>query len=170
MPRPSHITKEQIQGWKERLGPLPETLSSHTPKWHASYLEAGLAGSWLGDPLHEAKVDSDTITDSCTACGQISFGRDPWEVAEKVLLLTSSGRLLKPGLLLADALHNGAMDAEFGPGPGFHSADAIRRMKEAMDIQNLDDLVARVGASSLDDAHAKVKTQVENLRQKIERR
>ena len=173
MPRPHDITEQRIQAWTERCGEPIDDGMKYTEKTRLAQQEALYAGFWLEEQLQPLGLAAEQISDSLPSCGQISFGRDPWMVAERVLFLAGEGRgrlLFTPGAKLADDLMSGKLDALFGPGPGVHSPDAVRRLKDALDIKDLTELVSRTGAATPEEAQAKMQASVERLERNFERR
>jgi hypothetical protein len=98
------------------------------------------------------------------ANGQVTFGRDPWRVAETTLFLIKNGATIpKPGPKLAEDLNHGKLDCIYGPGPGVHSREAVRRLKEAMGIERIEDVIKLAGATSAAEARDKIKAEIDEM-------
>lgn len=81
MPRPNTITNAQLLQWDNNLN---QTIS-------ADILELSLikevcyAGLYLAEELDKLSCPEDLIVRIQFTAGQLSFGRDPWEVSNQLI-------------------------------------------------------------------------------------
>ena len=171
MPRPPDVTEERIAAWMAQLPPQPERALKKKPIVEAGANEAACAGYWLEEKLiAETSLDEDQRYDVLTANGQICFGRDPWKVSETTLfLLKNSAKIPKAGKKLAEDLVHGRLDGIYGPGPGVHSKEAVERMKAAMGITDVREILELAGASSVEEARAKIEAEAEEMEKEFEK-
>jgi hypothetical protein len=83
MSRPNNISNEDISRWDEIIDSeenLPSILKNS-----AVIKEVCYAGQWLSEELRKLDCKEDHIVRIAYTCGQLSFGRDPWDVAIKML-------------------------------------------------------------------------------------
>ena len=81
MPRPEFISAEDIKRWDETIS------NSMHPDLAGDLLfkEVVYAGQWLGEQLTLLECDDVYIVRILYTAGQMSFGRDPWEVSFALL-------------------------------------------------------------------------------------
>lgn len=83
MKRPDFITDEDIKRWSEVINLEP----AHVREF-ASF-EAGrevlYASFWLAEHLQEEGCPPEIITRIQYTMGSLSFGHDPWEIAQEML-------------------------------------------------------------------------------------
>lgn len=83
MPRPEFVTPQDIMRWSVIIDNDPAL-----PKEYANnsvIREVCLAGLWLCDELEKLGCSPDIIVRIQWAGGRLSFGRDTWEVHQKLL-------------------------------------------------------------------------------------
>ena len=163
MARPADVTEERMAAWLAKAGPLNDWgIIKPTPEMEADSREVVYAGYWLEEKLRaETEADEETISAGTQSFGQICLGRDPWEVAPLFLkLYKGTKQMLPPGPELSKALLDGDLDDLFGVGASGGSPEGIYRMLKALDISNKEDLLARVGASSIEEALVKLKIEI----------
>jgi hypothetical protein len=83
MARPDFITEEDVLRWSESIDNDPKI-----PKFIAdneTIREVMYAGLWLIDELVLKGCSEVSIVEMQFNAGRLSFGRDPWEVHQKVL-------------------------------------------------------------------------------------
>ncbi len=164
MPRPPDVTEERIAAWLAGMGPPKERALKKTPVNEAAMDEAACACSWLWEKLEaETQLAHDARKRACEAAGQICFGRDPWAVVEKALLICTHGDMPAPGMKLAKDLTEGKLDSIFGPGPDLVTKDGIARMKKAMGIDDLSKLVEMSGSATVEEAKAKIQSDIDAM-------
>lgn len=84
--RPEFITDQQIITWEETIRQDPILLA--LPKEVIDlpiFKEVCYAGLWLGEELVKIQCPSSFITRIQWQAGKLSYGRDPWEVHQKLL-------------------------------------------------------------------------------------
>ena len=86
MSRPSSITPEQIKLWDENING-DANLPSIFKGAESPLKEIIYAGLWLAESLIELECKEELIVQFQYTHGQLSFGKEPWGVAE--MLLTS---------------------------------------------------------------------------------
>lgn len=81
MPRPEFISSEDIARWDDVISKSmqPDLANNLLLK------EAIYAGQWLGEQLTSLECDDASIGRILYTAGQMSFGRDPWEVSFALL-------------------------------------------------------------------------------------
>lgn|ERR1700722_4394408 len=82
MSRPEFITNENIVQWDSLLDEDP---SVKTMAQFAIIREVCYAGYWLAEELQKLQCPMEYITRIQFTGGQLSFGRDPWEVHQELL-------------------------------------------------------------------------------------
>lgn len=83
MTRPDFITDEDITRWLENI-----KQDEHFPKVlldSAVVKEVCFSGLWLCEQLEELGCPEELIVRIQYTAGTLSFGRDPWEVVQKIL-------------------------------------------------------------------------------------
>lgn len=81
MPRPEFVTEEDIERWTPAVDlALPEELRNTSLVREVCY-----AGMWLGEQLEILDCPEDYNVRIIYTAGKLSFGRDPWEVAQTLL-------------------------------------------------------------------------------------
>lgn len=86
MKRPDFITQEDIVRWDDNLQndmslPTAIKLAQQLPL----FKEVMYTGLWLAEELTKLKCNEILITRICYTTGRLSFGQDPWEVAQDML-------------------------------------------------------------------------------------
>jgi hypothetical protein len=82
MPRPDFITNEKISEYDEMIDSDPE---SQPLAASATIREVCYAGLYLAEELEKLQCPEEYILRIQYTCGQLSFGRDPWEVHQDIL-------------------------------------------------------------------------------------
>lgn len=164
MPRPATVTQEQLTRWGSRLNRGVDDINDFVPVPKEIIEEVGYAGSWLGEQLAllpEISEEESQMTRQ--AAGQIMVGRDPWDVAAKILEDAQKGLLYRSGSGLAQALVQGELDNRFGPGADF-TPGGIQKLLEVHGASSLSDLIAKLmtthNCSSIEELQAKVNEKV----------
>ena len=83
MKRPEFVSNEDITRWSDHLDndtQMPKGLDSLP-----LFQEVLYAGMWLGEQLQQLGCSDLLMTRITYTAGQLSFGRDPWEVVQEVL-------------------------------------------------------------------------------------
>ena len=83
MNRPDFVTGQDIERWSGII----DTESTHIQGF-ASLLplrEVLYASFWLAEQLQQEKCPTDIITRIQYTMGSLSFGKDPWAVAQEML-------------------------------------------------------------------------------------
>jgi hypothetical protein len=83
MSRPEFVTNEDILRWSENIDNddnIPAVV-----KDSAIIREVCYAGLWLAEELEKLNCTEDIITRIQFTAGRLSFGRDPWQVHQKML-------------------------------------------------------------------------------------
>jgi hypothetical protein len=166
MPRPADVSDEQVAEWLSRfVEPKKDHVLVWTPIMKASSREVIVAGFWLEERL---KAEAPSLGEEerdrvLQANGQISFGRDPWAVASISLTLAKKGEVFQPGPQLAEDLMYERLDGVFGIGPSVASRAGVQRLKEALGVRNLQDLLIRTGSTTLEEAQTKIKGEVNRI-------
>jgi|ERR1700723_1777779 len=83
MPRPNSITNEQILRWSNNLDNDPNMQS----EWleDAIMREVCYAGQWLQEELQKLGCDEVMIVRIMYTAANLSFGRDMWEIHQRML-------------------------------------------------------------------------------------
>ena len=82
MPRPESVTHEDIRRWDEEINQDPEMRLMGS---FALIREVCYAGAWIADELERLMCPDEYIARIRYTVGNLSFGRDPWEVAARLL-------------------------------------------------------------------------------------
>lgn len=158
MPRPPDISSERLDFWRRRY---EEVRLQEDPELFETPEETYFAISWLEEQLGATDTEiSEEAYEVAFAAGQISFGRDPWEVMKLVLEDYRRGVKYEPGDALAHQLEQGQLDNRFGPGPGLHSPDAIKRMMDALGIEKPSDILRMLNVQTKGEAKALVQSKL----------
>ena len=88
MSRPDYITDEDITRWKLKIDEEPNIPQSSV------LMEVCYAGLWLVESLDELRCPGDLIVRIQYTAGKLSFGRDPWEIANQLLDLYKKDELI----------------------------------------------------------------------------
>lgn len=81
MPRPEYITEEDIARWDPIIkAELPASIADNL-----LFKEVCYAGQWLGEQLQLLGCPDDYSVRIVYTAGKLSFGRDPWDVSQKLL-------------------------------------------------------------------------------------
>lgn len=80
MPRPQFITEDQIKNWDQKLDP-------QTSKWALTpaLKELCYAGFYLSEKLKEENCPDELIARIQYTAGQLSFGKDAWDIHIEIL-------------------------------------------------------------------------------------
>src|SRR5579864_8030821 len=84
MPRPEHVTNEDLSRWSEKIDndPLIPTYMAEQPHIR----EVCYAGQWLVEKLTELNCPDQLIGRMMYTAGQLCFGRkDPWLIHQEIL-------------------------------------------------------------------------------------
>lgn len=80
MSRPDFISLEDITRWNNLIeSELPEELANNETIKEVCY-----AGQWLGEQLASLYCSEDYMESIIHTAGKLSFGRDPWDIAERL--------------------------------------------------------------------------------------
>jgi hypothetical protein len=91
-------------------------------------------------------------------------------VAETTLFLVQNGAtFFKPGPKLAEDLLHGKLDGIYGEGPGSHSPRAVALLKAAMGLTSLKEIIARTGSTTVEEARAKVRAELDEMERDLPR-
>jgi hypothetical protein len=102
MPRPATIPASYVESCEEAFAEtdaLPEVLKGGENR--PFFLELWISGSWLRDTLLEHECPEALSGQICFAHGQLSMGRDPWDVVDYLLEAYGKGLYPEPGEQLA---------------------------------------------------------------------
>lgn len=91
MKRPEFVTDEDITRWSETLD--QDELGSVFAK-DPIMKEVCYAGFWLSEELDKLDCPEDLSFRIQDAAGRLSFGRDTWEVCQKVLEAYKNNELI----------------------------------------------------------------------------
>jgi hypothetical protein len=83
MKRPEFITNEDIMRWSENIDnddTLPQAVKESPVIREVCY-----AGLWISEELEKLGCSKELISKVQYTGGQLSFGRDPWEVHQRLL-------------------------------------------------------------------------------------
>lgn len=83
MPRPDFVTEDDLKRWSEIITSDPNTTTYL--KIMPDLLEVLFAGLWLAEKLQDQKCNPLLISRIRYTAGQLSFGKDPWEVHQEML-------------------------------------------------------------------------------------
>lgn len=92
MSRPDYITDDDIARWSSNIDDDP-----NIPKPILQFpllREVCYAGLWLAESLDELDCPEDLIVRIQFTAGRLSFGKDPWQVAVKMLELYKTNELV----------------------------------------------------------------------------
>lgn len=91
MPRPDFINNTQIKEWDEVIE-LDKNIPNELKK-SSIIKEVCYAGLWLVEELEHLNCPDSLIFRIQFTAGKLSFGRDPWEISEMILLKYKNNEL-----------------------------------------------------------------------------
>ena len=83
MPRPEFVTEKDVDRWSNNIDHDPQIGSLF--KRNYSLREVLYCGLWLSEELEKIGCPFSIIHRIQWTAGQLSFGRDPWEVHQDIL-------------------------------------------------------------------------------------
>lgn len=90
MSRPEFVTEEDIERWSKAIDlTLPSALSKNL-----FFREVCYAGQWLGENLELLGCLPDFSFRIVYTAGQLSHGKDPWEIVQTILKAYQANELL----------------------------------------------------------------------------
>jgi hypothetical protein len=95
MSRPEFITHAEIARWDADINQDPLLLSLPKDLMESPVLrEVCYAGCWLGEQLDQLQCPAEFIIRIQWHAGKLSFGRDAWDVHQKMLLDYQDNKLV----------------------------------------------------------------------------